>query len=442
MRFKLIVTLCFLALICLGQAAEPMLAFPTAEGFGRHAEGGRGGKVLFVTHLRDDGPGSLRAAIEYPEPRTVIFRVGGTIELESPLRITHPYITIAGQTAPGDGICLRKYPLMISADHSVVRYLRVRLGDEAGKLMDGMDISHASHVIVDHCSVSWTLDEGVNTYHGTHDATIQWCLISESLDDSPLRNGHGFAASLGGQHTSYHHNLFANNAGRNPSIAGETRDPTVALDFRNNAIFNWKKRRLDGRPESINVINNYYKAGPASEQLQNIVKMQCLDNGEFGRWHVSGNVLDRYGALIRGEELVIIDDPDHVPSFALAEQPLEVAPVRTEPAEVAFEKILKRAGAIRPARDSHDARIVREALSGKTTFGNGIISSQSQVGGWPELRGGQALKDADLDGMPDAWERRFSPNQGLEMNASDDLDGDGYTNLEEYLNQTHPNQKG
>ena len=245
-------------------AQAQQLAFPGAEGYGRFALGGRGGQVLFVTNLNDEGPGSLRAAIEAQGPRIIVFKVSGTIELQADLRIVHPRITIAGQTAPGDGICLRKYPLTISADHAVVRFIRVRLGDEAGRKVDGIGVSDAAHVMVDHCSISWTLDEAVNTYHGTKNITVQWCLISESLHDSRLREGHGFAASLGGVNTSYHHNLLANNAGRNPSIAGEKSNPTINLDFRNNVVFNWQHRRLDGRPESINVVNNYYKAGPAS----------------------------------------------------------------------------------------------------------------------------------------------------------------------------------
>ena len=276
------------------------LAFPGAEGFGRFSQGGRAGEVIFVTNLNDSGPGSLRAAVEAEGPRIVVFKVSGTINLQSTLRILNPRITVAGQSAPGDGICLRRFPLNISADDAVIRFLRVRLGDEAGKLMDGIDVSNAENVMVDHCSVSWTLDEGVNTYHGSKNITIQWCLISESLHNSPLRNGHGFAASLGGMNSSYHHNLFANNAGRNPSIAGETSAPTINLDFRNNVIFNWQKRRLDGRPESINVVNNYYKAGPASRELLSVVKMQCLDTGSFGKWHVDGNLLETHLGIKKG----------------------------------------------------------------------------------------------------------------------------------------------
>ena len=419
-------------------AQAQQLAFPGAEGFGRFARGGRGGKIHFVTNLNDSGPGSLRTAVEAEGPRIVVFKVSGTIELQSTLRILNPQITIAGQTAPGDGICLRKYPLNISADDSVVRFLRVRLGDEAGKLMDGIDISNAENVIVDHCSVSWTLDEAVNTYHGSKNISIQWCLISESLHDSPLRNGHGFAASLGGMNSSYHHNLFANNAGRNPSIAGETSNPTIDLDFRNNVIFNWQKRRLDGRPESINVVNNYYKAGPASRELHSVVKMQCLDNGSFGKWYVAGNVLETHFGIKKGTQLVTIDDPDRLPASVMVDRPVDFAPVQTNLPEVAYEKVLDQAGATLPKRDPLDERIIHEVRSGRTTYGDGIISSQTEVGGWPELRTVEAPVDSDNDGLPDAWERRFNPGGNLSWESASDADGDGYTNIEEYLNDTDP----
>ncbi len=414
------------------------LAFPGAEGYGRFALGGRGGQVLFVTNSNDNGPGSLRTAIEAPVPRIIVFKISGTIELQSELRIVHPRITIAGQTAPGDGICLRKYPLIISADDAVVRFIRVRLGDEAGRKVDGIDVSDAENVIVDHCSVSWTLDEAVNTYHGTKSATIQWCLISESLHDSRLREGHGFAASLGGVNTSYHHNLLANNAGRNPSIAGEMDNPTINLDFRNNAIFNWQYRTLDGRPRSINVVNNYYKAGPASREGLQIVKIQSLEDGTFGRWHIQGNVFENHLQSRRRNDLVRIDAPNMSPKSAMIGKPVDFAPVVTETAEAAFENVLLHAGAIRPKRGSHDERIVREVRSGRTTFGNGIISSQTDVGGWPRLSSAQPQQDIDADGMPDEWERRFSPKGDLSLQSSLDLDSDGYTNVEEYLNQTNP----
>ena len=305
-------------------------------------------------------------------------------------------------------------------------------------MVDGIGVRDAKDVMVDHCSVSWTLDEAVNTYHGTKNITVQWCLISEALHDSHLREGHGFAASLGGINTSYHHNLLANNAGRNPSIAGEKSNPTINLDFRNNGIFNWEHRKLDGRPESINVVNNYYKAGPASREDRTIVKIQCLEDGSFGRWHVQGNILENRVQSRRRNGLVRIDAPNMSPESAMIDEPVDFGPVITETAEAAFENVLLYAGAIRPKRDSHDERIVREVRSGRTTFGNGIIASQTDVGGWPKLLSAQPQPDIDSDGMPDEWERRFSPNRDLSLQSSLDLDSDGYTNVEEYLNQTNP----
>lgn len=423
----------------MSEVVGQQLAFPGAEGFGRFSLGGRGGKVLFVTNLHDSGPGSLRAAIEADYPRIVVFKVSGTIELQSHLRIRHPRITVAGQTAPGDGICLRRYPLVISADDVIVRFLRVRLGDEAGRKMDGIDVSDAENVIVDHCSVSWTLDEAVNTYHGSKNITIQWCLISESLHDSPLQEGHGFAASLGGFNTSYHHNLLANNAGRNPSIAGEEDAPTISLDFRNNVIFNWGHRTLDGRPRSINVVNNYYKAGPASRR-DHIVKMQTIYDGSFGRWYIDGNVMVDTAGKVHRSGIVRIDSEDVPLDSALVEAPVDFAPVQTETAEETYERVLDTAGATLPRRDAHDVRVVGEVRSGETTYGNGIISSQKDVGGWPELRSTDPPEDADADGMPDAWERPFTAEDDLSLEGAQDADGDGYTNVEEYLNGTNPTE--
>ncbi len=426
------------ALLSASATQSQQLAFPSAEGYGRYALGGRGGKVLFVTNLNDSGPGSMRAAIETEGPRTVVFSVSGTIQLESDLKIVHPRITIAGQTTPGDGICLRNCALIISADDTVVRYLRVRLGDEGGRKVDGIGVRDARNVIVDHCSVSWTLDEAVNTYHGTENITIQWSLISESLHDSNVRKGHGFAASLGGVNTSYHHNLFANNAGRNPSIAGgDEKDPSINLDFRNNVIFNWENRTLDGRPHSINVVNNYYKEGPASREGLHIVKMQSLHNGTFGKWYIAGNVFEnRSGRKTAG--MIVIDASDLSAQSVMVDEPAEYGPIVTRSAEDVFADVLRTAGASLPRRDPLDQRIIQEVRSGQTTFGNGIISSQTQVEGWPQLLSTQPPEDSDADGMPDTWEREHSENGDLSLQSGLDHDGDGYTNVEEYLNRTDP----
>ena len=434
---KYVLPVFFVLLPLLTMVHAQQLAFPSAEGYGRFALGGRGGKVLFVTNLSDSGPGSLRAAIEKNFPRIIIFKVSGTIKLSSKLRIIHPRITIAGQTAPGDGICLRNYPLIISANHIVVRYIRVRIGDEVGKKLDGIEVRDAENVIIDHCSVSWTLDEAVNTYHGSRNLTIQWCLISESLHDSKVRKGHGFAASLGGVNTSYHHNLLANHAGRNPSIAGgNMKDPTINLDFRNNIIFNWEYRMLDGRPHSINIVNNFYKSGPASRKKSKIIKMQSLQNGTFGKWYISGNIFEDRSGLRKEKDLVAVDAENLSIESIIINKPVSFAPVVTQTAEEAFNAVLLQVGAIRPNRDSHDVRIIQEVKNNRATFGNGIISSQIDVGGWPRLRSTAPQIDNDSDGMPDEWECRFNPKKDLSLQSNEDLDEDGYTNIEEYLNRT------
>ncbi len=250
--------------------AADLPAFPGAEGYGSTTIGGRGGKVIEVTNLDDHGPGSLRDAIEADFPRTIIFRISGTIPLEKDLEISTPYCTVAGQTAPGDGICLRNYKFGVNGTHYVViRYIRVRRGDESSLQDDGLSVYEntktrkwAENVIIDHCSVSWTCDEAINTWHHTRNVTYQWCLVSEALHDS-IHVGHGFAATLGGENTTYHHNLLASCPGRDPSIGGNNNSfKTVNLDWRNNVIFNWQSRTLDGKPWSINVINNYFKPGP------------------------------------------------------------------------------------------------------------------------------------------------------------------------------------
>src|SRR5512133_1880471 len=190
----------------LGTAAEPPLAFPGAEGHGRFASGGRGGEVYAVTNLNDEGPGSLRDGISAPR-RTIVFQVSGTIDLKSDLVISNSNITIAGQSAPGDGICLKRYPLRIDgANEIVVRYLRVRPGDEAKKPLDGIEVRDARNVILDHCSVSWSLDEGINTWHGAKNGTVQWCLIAEGLNRNIHYGPHAYGASWGGENCSYHHN--------------------------------------------------------------------------------------------------------------------------------------------------------------------------------------------------------------------------------------------
>ena len=279
------------------------LAFPTAEGYGKYTVGGRGGVVYEVTNLNDSGEGSLRAAVEASGPRTVVFRVSGTIELGSDLRINNPNITIAGQTAPGDGICLRKYPININADQVIIRHLRVRVGDESGDDTDAVSARYCSNLIVDHVSASWSIDETVSIYH-CENVTVQWCLISESMFNSNhVKGSHGFGGIWGSNYSSYHHNLIAHHSSRNPRFASGCGN----TDYRNNVLYNWGYQSSYGGEKvqkgsdkftfsNINMVANYYKPGPATapgEVSYRIVGPSSRDGAaDYGKWHVTDNVVE------------------------------------------------------------------------------------------------------------------------------------------------------
>jgi hypothetical protein len=396
--------------------AHVIPAFPGAWGGGMFATGGRGGKVIAVVNLNDDGPGSLREAVETPGPRIVVFRVSGTIDLRSSLVVAHSNLTIAGQTAPGDGICLKRFPLKISGANDVV-----------------------------HCSVSWSIDEGINTWHETRNLTVQWCLVAEPLDRSVHRGPHSYGATWGGENGSYHHNLFANSAGRNPSIAGQERERTINMDHRCSVIYNWRHRTCDGKPMQINVVNNYYKPGPATEAhvRQRIARIDDTHSayGYPSIWFIEGNTVEGAPGISadnwRGG---VHFDGNTSEAENRRHTPFPVLPVPTQSAAEAYALVLRHVGANRPRRDPHDTRIVREVETGTTTFGNGIIDTPKQVGAWPELKSVAAPPDADGDGMPDAWEavHTLSPNDTAD--GALDSDNDGYTNIEEFLNQTDPRE--
>jgi|GEM_PF-837058 len=407
--------------------ASALPAFPGAEGYGSTTPGGRGGKVLQVTTLKDSGEGSLRAAVETEGARIVVFQVSGTIPLESDLVIKHPNITIAGQTAPGDGICLKNYKFMISADDVVVRHLRIRRGLASGKADDCLAIDEAENVIVDHCSLSWGTDETLNTWHGAKNFTIQWCLVSEGLH----HRGHGFAASLGGVKASYHHNLLANCPGRNPSIAGNDEHQTHHMDYRNNVTFNWGHRTADGKPCSVNIVNNYFKPGVNSRSIRfaKIDDASAYKNIGIGKWHIAGNFMEGEEAMSTENRLGVKGEVS-----LLAEEPVSFAPVKTVSAQEAYPLVLADVGATLPKRDSVDARVLEEVRTGKNTFGKGVVLDPEDVGGWPELSSTEAPLDSDADGMPDAWEKAHGLSPTDASDGTKDRDGDGYTNVEEYLN--------
>jgi len=276
-RTLLIIAAAIMAITLAAHARQP--AFPGAEGAGSGAIGGRGGNVYEVTNLNDSGPGSLRHTVNAKGPRTVVFRISGNIELQSPLQITNPYITIAGQTAPGGGICLKNYPLKIKADHVIVRYIRCRPGDNMAKEVDSLSASAGHNIIIDHCSASWAVDEtlSISTSGQLGNVTVQWCLITESLNCSIHAKGcHGYGSLIRGGWAnaySFHHNLYAHHRGRSPrpgNYNSHTIDPKgLTFDFRNNVVYNWRGTYPGYNADTnsitkMNFINNYYKQGPNS----------------------------------------------------------------------------------------------------------------------------------------------------------------------------------
>ncbi|MEQ8548171.1 MAG: pectate lyase [Cyclobacteriaceae bacterium] len=410
------------------------LSFPGAEGFGRFTTGGRGGKVLIVSNLNDDGEGSLRYALRKKYPRIVVFTLSGNIELESPLDINHGNLTIAGQSAPGDGITLKNYPLKVKGDNVIIRYIRSRLGDERDVQDDAISVTKNRNIIIDHCSFSWSTDESASVYDNEL-ATVQYCIISESLNNSVHKKGsHGYGGIWGGKKASFHHNLFAHHNSRNPRFHGARyhKQPKEEIaDFRNNVIYNWMGNNSYGGEEgNYNIVNNTYKPGPATKSK----KDKILDPYEpYGHFYLTGNVLigedevtaDNYEGVVGGQEIV---------SKIRLEQPIAVAPVTTQTAEASFELVLKKAGASYK-RDAVDERIVKEVCEGTATYGsNGIIDTPADVGGWPTLKTGKVPKDKDLDGMPDKWEKKHDLEVGKDDSAGIGL-LDYYTNIEVYLNE-------
>jgi pectate lyase len=437
------------------EPAQPMArldhlpSFPGAEGYGSTTRGGRGGRVIAVTNLGDSGPGSLRAAVEAEGPRIVVFRVSGTIQLKSTLTIRHPFITIAGQTAQGDGITLRDQELQINADEVIIRYIRVRLGDESGVNADAITGRYNKNIILDHVSTSWGTDEVLSLYHNSY-VTIQHSIISEAIGNGET---HKFGGIWGDDYSTYHHNLIAHNDSRNPRFASGAGH----VDFRNNVIYNWGynsayggEKQQPGSPKFnvtiVNMVANYYKPGPAtrSNVSSRIVGPSTRDgDADIGRWWVSDNVVEGSPEVTADNWLGVtpsrpdlIEDLRLAPAFRLAE-PWPAMKITQQSAQDAYKTVLARVGASL-RRDPVDARIVEEVRTGTATYGNGIISSQTDVGAWPDLESLPAPADSDGDGMPDWWELKhgLDPNDPSDTNG--DLNGSGYTNIEEYLNGTDP----
>lgn len=424
------------------------LAFKGAEGFGRFARGGRGGKVVEVTNLNDAGPGSLREAVTNDiGPRTIVFTVSGVIALESRLVLSNRYVTIAGQTAPGKGITIRKSPFGIGAHDAILRHVRLRLG--AGPTADGMGMN-GDHSIMDQCSISWTIDEAFSS-RGAKNITLQRTLISEALNiaghqNYPAGTAHGYAATIGGEKGSFHHNLLAHNSGRNWSLGGGL-DGNGAysgrLDITNNVVYNWRTRTTDGGAHEVNFINNYYKPGAATTHFYALTADHEAVGTGTQRYYFNGNVMP--GRFNESNQEAGRRIQGNVNYETFVDAPFFASEVTTQSAGDAYKQVLSQVGANQPVFDDHDKRIVHETLTGTYTYSGsvsgypGLPDSHEDVGGYEDYPAltRAANWDTDHDGMPDWWERTHGLNPssaaGDFSESNGDPNQDGFTNLDDYL---------
>lgn len=442
------------------QVESQPIAFPGAEGFGKSTSGGRGGKVIYVTNLNDDNNvGSLRYALNQAFPRIILFKVSGTIQLKSNLNITKGDVTIAGQTAPGDGICLRDYSVTVDADNVIVRYMRFRMGDEAKQQNDCFWGRNHGNIILDHCTMSWSTDE-CSSFYDNSNFTMQWCLLSESLRNSVHDKGsHGYGGIWGGKGVTFHHNLLAHHDSRNPRFAGSrvsNRPDLELVDYQNNVIYNWGgNSSYAAEGGRYNIVNNYYKAGLATSSSSKSRILQPYPDdgtnnqpvGVYGTFYVSGNFVTASAAVSTDNWLGINLSSNFTtlaPGVTItnlkSDKMFPVIEITSHTAQNGYLKVLDYAGASL-VRDSVDRRIIREVRNGTVTFKdggngsvNGLIDTQSAVGGWPVLNSTPAPTDSDNDGMPDSWEVQKSldpknPADGLLYT----LDSK-YTNVEVYIN--------
>ena len=443
-----------------------VLAFPGAEGGGMYTTGGRGGKVIHVTNLNDSGTGSLRAALSESGARTIVFDVAGIIDLRSALKITSGNVTVAGQTAPGDGICLRNFTTNVDADNVIIRFVRFRMGDEKKHEGDALEGRYHDNIIIDHCSMSWSTDECASFY-ANRNFTMQWCILTESLRMSVHGKGeHGYGGIWGGKNASFHHNLLANHDSRNPRIDHpQIYDSYVSthrgnVDVRCNVIYNWGDNVTYGGEDGwFNIVNNYYKPGPASTDRRYFVDAygKYIKDGEvyadsYPQLYLSGNVNTRHSLPNDISSIYWHDGSSYGNYQTILSSPLTLKGPQSQDvfttvhtADMTFERVCASAGASL-VRDAVDIRASSDAVAGKATItdgGNGskggLIDTQSAAGGWPvyEASAEQTarVKDTDGDGMPDWFEDMF----GLKKSDATDgnlktLDSFGrYTNLEMYL---------
>lgn len=457
----------------LPQAEIP--AFPGAEGGGAYSFGGRGGKVIVVTSLADSGPGTLREACETAGARIVVFNVAGIIKLNSPLIIRAPYITIAGQSAPGDGVCVAGETVWIDTHDVIIRYMRFRRGETwVGRRDDAIGGNPIGNIMIDHVSASWGLDENMSMYRhmyndstgaieqklGTVNITIQNSIFSEALDTW----NHAFGSTLGGENCTFMRNLWANNAGRNPSIGWYG-----IFNFVNNVVFNWVHRSIDGGDYRAlyNIFNNYFKPGPLTPKNQvghRILKPESgrskLPYQTYGRAYVTGNIMEGNDRVTKnnwdgGVQTEDRDNAGPYQPYMVWNKPHPMPKITVMNANAAYDYVLGNAGATLPVRDAVDTRVIHQVRTGEVLYNKnyvpaatqfkhrrlpldsykqGIITDIAQVGGYPDYKG-TPYKDADNDGLPDDWEKKAGLNPNNASDSVKDRDGDGYTNIEEYLNE-------
>jgi hypothetical protein len=441
------------------QALTP--AFPGAEGGGMYTSGGRGGVVYYVNTILDNSignsvthEGSLRWCLSQTGKRTILFKVSGVITLTSQLTISKGDVTIAGQTAPGDGICLRDYTTYVGSKNVIIRYMHFRLGDVALQENDAIWGREQSDIMLDHCSMSWCVDECASFYSNKN-FTMQWCMLGESLRVSIHDKGtHGYGGIWGGENATYHHNMLIHHDSRNPRFNGWKRSglnysSTLSeerMDYRNNVVYNWgANSTYGGESGHYNMVNNYYKYGPATSPKNRLVQAD-IDAGttiilpRYGKYYLSGNYVFGYPTITADNKQGLYNKTGFVLDSVLVSTPFACYPVTTHSAEKAFEKVLAFAGCSLK-RDTIDARYAKEALTGTYTFTGskgltkGLIDTQVDVGGWPAYNSTTAPVDTDIDGMPDVWETAngLNPNNAADGNAFT-LSSGGYTNLEVYLN--------
>ncbi|MFV0365709.1 MAG: pectate lyase [Mangrovibacterium sp.] len=468
--------------IDLPQAEIP--AFPGALGGGKFSFGGRGGKVITVTSLADKGPGTLREACETGGARIIVFNVSGIIHLKSPLIVRAPYVTIAGQTAPGDGICVAGESVWINTHDVIIRHVRFRRGEtNVGRRDDSIGGNPVGNIIIDHVSASWGLDENMSFYRHmyndstgkakeeklpTVNVTIQNSIFSEALDTW----NHAFGSTLGGENCTFTRNMWASNAGRNPSIGWNG-----VFNFTNNIVFNWVHRSIDGGDYTAmyNIINNYFKPGPATPKDSpvghRILKPESgrskLGYHVYGRCYVDGNIMEGYPEISADNWAggVQVEEQANTDGYTDAMKwtkplPMPVYPIMS--AEESFDFVLANAGATFPKRDAVDKRIVKQVRTGEVEYPKnvdlsdvprfkyrrlkedsykiGIITDPKEVGGYPEYTGKPYI-DTDGDGMPDKWEKKHGLNPNDASDATGDINGDGYTNIEKYINGIDPSTK-